>query len=247
MFIALTPPFMPALLADNCDGLQTPAALANCAVSMLTRGIDQLTRPIDAIRHQAKTVTVGISRSDDTLLQSPSLSYLLEIGVQRDHLQFSVMRALLALDEMIETITGHTRYSIKDGLISVEEQAGSAAGLTSRVGKDSPLRGTKSLTAREQTVWITRGRSDGRDVILVPEIENSHTVGITLLHIDVRAESAINVDARKRILEGYKQRLFALRDAVTETQENFDEEKLADIPIMELLTSPVVLLAQHWA
>ena len=29
-------------------------------------GIEELTRPVDAIKHQAKTVTVGISRSDET-------------------------------------------------------------------------------------------------------------------------------------------------------------------------------------
>jgi glucosamine--fructose-6-phosphate aminotransferase (isomerizing) len=61
LFVALTPPFTPELLNGNCGGLQTPQALLNCAVSMLTHSIDQLTRPIDAIRHQAKTVTVGIS------------------------------------------------------------------------------------------------------------------------------------------------------------------------------------------
>ena len=31
-------------------------------------GIEELTRPVDAIKHQAKTVTVGISRSDESLL-----------------------------------------------------------------------------------------------------------------------------------------------------------------------------------
>ena len=35
----------------------------------LTSAIEELTRPIDAIKHQAKTVTVGISRADEGLLQ----------------------------------------------------------------------------------------------------------------------------------------------------------------------------------
>lgn len=246
LFVALTPPFMPALLQDSCGGLQTPEALANCAVATLTRGIDQLTRPIDAIRHQAKTVTVGISRSDDTLLRSASVTYLLEAGVERDLLQFPVIRTLLALDEMIGSITGHTRYSISpDSKLSIVEQAGSAKDLVSRVTANSPLRGTKSLTAREQTVWVTQGKSDGRNVILIPEITRSKTTGIMLIHIDVN--DTVNVDARKRILEGYKQRLFALRDAVTETQDTFDESKLMDIPIIELLTQPVVVLAQQWS
>ncbi len=251
LFVALTPPFMPALLHDSCGGLQTPEALANCAVSVLTRCIDQLTRPIDAIRHQAKTVTVGISRSDDTLLRSPSVSYILDAGIARDLLQFPVIRTLLALDEMIVTITGHTRYAVQgdapsgEATLSIVEQQGSAKNLVSRINTNPILRGTKSLSAREQNVWITQGKSDGRIVILVPEVTRSKTTGITLLHIDV--DESISVEARKRVLEGYKQRLFALRDAVTETQDSFDENKLGDISIVELLTDPVVVLANYWA
>ena len=250
LFIALTPPFMPELLKNSCGGLSTPEVLTTCAVSTLTRAIDQLTRPIDAIRHQAKTVTVGISRSDDTLLKSESVSYLLDSGVERDHLQFPVIRTLLALDEMVASINGHTRYSIEgdprsgQATVSVIEQKGSASDLTSRVQGNPSLRGTKSLTAREQVVWITKGKSDGRNVILIPEVSRGVTTGITLLHIDVKEE--IDIEARKRILEGYKQRLFALRDAVTETQDTFDEAVLQNISIIDLLTEPVVVLAQNW-
>jgi glucosamine--fructose-6-phosphate aminotransferase (isomerizing) len=46
-------------------------------VMRLTRAIEELTRPVDAIKHQAKTVTVGISRSDEgvvdrALVQRPA-------------------------------------------------------------------------------------------------------------------------------------------------------------------------------
>jgi glucosamine--fructose-6-phosphate aminotransferase (isomerizing) len=252
LFVALTPPFTPELLNENCGGLQTPNALLNCAVSMLTQSIDQLTRPIDAIRHQAKTVTVGISRSDDTLLRSPSIAYVIDSGIERDLLQFPVIRTLLALDEMVEQISGHTRYKINgdvnssESTISIVEQKGSAQALISRVSSNSILRGTKHLVAREQSVWIAKGKSDGRNVILIPEIKRSKTVGITLLHFDVKDNALIDTESRKRILEGYKQRLFALKDAVTETNDQFDENILETIDVMELLTEPVVLLAKNW-
>ncbi len=253
LFVGLTPPFTPELLNDNCGGLQTPGALMNCAVSMLTHAIDQLTRPIDAIRHQAKTVTVGISRSDDTLLRSPSIAYVIENGVERDLLGFPIIRTMLALDELVENISGHTRYKINgdvtsnDATLSIIEQKGCAKGLISRVQSNPTLRGTKHLVAREQSVWIAKGKSDGRNVILIPEIKRAKTVGITLLHFDVRKNSSIDVDARKRILEGYKQRLFALKDSVTEISESFDDNILNSIDIMELLTEPVVLLAKYWS
>ena len=39
----------------------TPGAVIEELTAALTSGIEELTRPVDAIKHQAKTVTVGIS------------------------------------------------------------------------------------------------------------------------------------------------------------------------------------------
>ena len=47
----------------------TPSVVVEDLTAALTAGIEELTRPVDAIKHQAKTVTVGISRSDEELLQ----------------------------------------------------------------------------------------------------------------------------------------------------------------------------------
>ncbi len=47
----------------------TPSRVIEDLTAALTKGIEELTRPVDAIKHQAKTVTVGISRSDEELLQ----------------------------------------------------------------------------------------------------------------------------------------------------------------------------------
>ncbi|HKX72071.1 MAG TPA: SIS domain-containing protein, partial [Acidimicrobiales bacterium] len=44
----------------------TPAVVIDDLTSALTRAVEELTRPVDAIKHQAKTVTVGISRTDET-------------------------------------------------------------------------------------------------------------------------------------------------------------------------------------
>ena len=49
----------------------TPSRVVEDLTAALTAGIEELTRPVDAIKHQAKTVTVGISRSDEELLQVP--------------------------------------------------------------------------------------------------------------------------------------------------------------------------------
>jgi len=54
-----------------------PSTLVEDLTAGLTSVIEQLTRPIDAIKHQAKTVTVGISRSDETLLRVPLVQEVL--------------------------------------------------------------------------------------------------------------------------------------------------------------------------
>ena len=41
----------------------TPSTVVEDLTAALTKAIEELTRPVDAIKHQAKTVTVGISRS----------------------------------------------------------------------------------------------------------------------------------------------------------------------------------------
>jgi hypothetical protein len=56
----------------------TPGVVLDDLSAGLTAAIEELTRPVDAIKHQAKTVTVGISRSDESLLEVPLVSATLE-------------------------------------------------------------------------------------------------------------------------------------------------------------------------
>ncbi len=58
----------------------SPGTVLQDLSDALSRGIDELSRPIDAIKHQAKTVTVGISRSQDVLLRTPFVQAVLAAG-----------------------------------------------------------------------------------------------------------------------------------------------------------------------
>jgi glutamine---fructose-6-phosphate transaminase (isomerizing) len=51
-----------------------PETMINELAAALTEGINQVSRTIDTIRHQAKTVTVGTSRSDEAILTRPACS-----------------------------------------------------------------------------------------------------------------------------------------------------------------------------
>src|SRR5690606_14691312 len=90
----------------------TPGVVLEDLNAGLTAAIEELTRPVDAIKHQAKTVTVGISRSDESLMQVPLVAAVLEAGSPRDRLTYSTLRSLGDLDPAVAEVTGHTRYRV---------------------------------------------------------------------------------------------------------------------------------------
>ena len=223
----------------------TPEAALDDLAAALNIGIDELTRPIDAIRHQAKTVTVGISRSDQTLLEAPLIRAVLDAGSVRDRLSYSTLRALADLSPAVAEVLGHTRYRL-DGLdtIAVVDQGGIAAGIVSRTATAPALAGSKHRVAVERRMLAARGRHDGRTVVFVPEVAAGTAVGITLLH--VRFAESLPVAAARGVLQGYRNRYSGLCDAVTETEPTFDEERLAEIAVVDLLTAPIGDLADRW-
>jgi len=228
----------------------TPTSLIDDVTAALTRAIDQLTRPIDAIKHQAKTVTVGISRSEDALLSVGLVQDVLATGTRRDHLAYRVLRTLAALDPAVVAVTGYTRYGIdgspSDGAtIHVVDKGGTAVGLRSRTDADPVLRGTKRRSAEEREVTVAVGRSDGRTILIVPEIKGTQVVGLDLLHVQLADRLAAPV--ARAVLSGYRARYTAIVDAVTETTPQFDDNVLATIPITDLLTQPVFILADRWS
>jgi glucosamine--fructose-6-phosphate aminotransferase (isomerizing) len=227
----------------------TPANVVEDLTAALTLAIDDLTRPIDTIRHQAKTVTVGISRSDEELFTVPLVSSVLEAGGAREQLSYVNLRTLAALDAAVAEVTGYSRYRIerageKESIVVVD-QGGSAAGLRSRTDVDPRLRGTKSVVASEREVLIARGRSDGRLVVFVPEVSAGITTGLLLLHVVLL--DRLETRRMRRVLDGYRGRLRALASAVLESENSFEEERLAQIPVDALLTEPISILADVWS
>ena len=86
----------------------TPAVVVDDLTSALTLAIEELTRPVDAIKHQAKTVTVGISRSDETLLEVALVRSLLDAGAPRDWLTYRTLRTLADISPAIAAVVGFT-------------------------------------------------------------------------------------------------------------------------------------------
>jgi glucosamine--fructose-6-phosphate aminotransferase (isomerizing) len=227
----------------------TPAVLVEDLAAALTRAIEELTRPVDAIKHQAKTVTVGISRADETLLQVPLVQAVLAAGAPRDRLTYKTLRTLADVDPAVAEVTGYTRYRIEGrptdhATIVVVDRGGIARDLPSRAERNPDLRGTKHRVATEREPLVAKGRSDGRPIVIVPEVKDNQTTGITLLH--VRFGERLTPATARSVLQGYRGRFAALHDAVTETEPTFREDLLGDIAVADLLTEPVNLLADRW-
>jgi glucosamine--fructose-6-phosphate aminotransferase (isomerizing) len=230
--------------------IATPAGLVDDLTAALSRGIEELTRPVDAIKHQAKTVTVGISRSDEALLDRPLVRAVLAAGAPRERLSYTTLRSLAALDPAVAAVVGYTRYAVEGdaaagaATIEIVDRGGISLGVPSRVERNPHLQGTKRRVAMERELLVARGRHDGRTVMMVPEAKGAQCTGITLVHV-VFVDHLPAAVARA-VLQGWDRRYDRLVDWVTETEGGFRDDLLAEIPVADLLTVPVSDLAERW-
>ncbi len=230
--------------ATSSGKVGTPGALIDDLVAGLTQGIDELTRPIDAIKHQAKTVTVGISRSDEGVLDRALVQATLAAGPGRDVLSYRTLKVLADLDPAVLEVTGFTRYQIEGETISIVDRGGISRELQSRVDQDARLVGTKHRVADARELLVARGRRDGRIVIFVPEVKADVCTGITLLH--VRLHDRLPAETMRTVLQGYDHRFDRLVDWVSETEGEFDQSKLGELPVADLLIAPISETADLW-
>lgn len=229
--------------------ITTPSVLIDDLTAALTRAIEELTRPVDAIKHQAKTVTVGISRSDEGVLDRPLVQEALSAGAARDRLNYRTLKVLADLDPAVRSVLGFTRYAIEgdpatQATISIVDRGGLSRDVPSRVERNNHLLGTKRRVASGREVLVARGRSDGRTVIFVPEVKAGVCTGITLLH--VHFHDHLSVAVLRGVLQGYDGRYDRLVDWVTETEGSFRDDRLAELSVADLLIAPISEMADHW-
>jgi glucosamine--fructose-6-phosphate aminotransferase (isomerizing) len=153
------------------------------------------------------------------------------------------LKTLVDLDPAVVSVLGSTRYRIDGNTIEIVDRAGLSLGLRSRVETSSELRGTKRRVALERDVQVARGGSDGRTVLMVPELKGTETTGITLLHVALADRLAPNV---ARSVLSYRGRYEALHDYVAETEPEFRLDLLGDVAVVDLLTLPILDLAARW-
>ncbi|VEN74277.1 Glutamine--fructose-6-phosphate aminotransferase [Candidatus Desulfarcum epimagneticum] len=210
-------------------------------------------RPIDAIKHQAKTVTVGTSRITEKL-DGILFETFEENGF---HVSQIINRNVLVLKNIqgiVQSVEGSILYRVdglnlmgeptQDTTITVLKKEGSLASLPSRVESDPALKGTKRLIVAEQNVYIGKGRKDDRNIIVAPFISTSGRAPSRIEHLlllNVVYKERITLSEKIRCLGGKCERIknivqensVAWRDDfldLIETNELFgvSAEKIAD-------------------
>ena len=183
------------------------------------------------------------------MLEIPLVKELFAAGANRDRISYRTLRTLADLSPAVAEVRGFVRYDVTDGdsdtpTATVLDKGGVAAALTSRLERDPRLRGTKHLVVREQELLVTRGRTDGRTVLIAPQMKNGVTTGLVLLHVEL--VDHLDAKTARNVLQGYRRRYQGLSDAVTETEEHFRDDLLAEQPVIDLLALPVLELAERW-
>lgn len=227
-------------LADFAAGRQRQLEMA---LASLTAAIDELTRPIDAIKHQAKTVTVGISRGEASLTLGGAVwAALEEAGVATDRFDEPTAAAVSSFGAFIKRVDGATVYRVEGlsplGLptsratIQVVAKTGCAAAMSSRADGGAPLTGTKRLVVDQPRVHVGRGLNDRRTILIVPLIGEGILNGLGLVHVAFRGD--LNAAERAQALK-LTGRYEDVRAIVTERSPRWESGALTAVEVETLL------------
>ena len=221
----------------------TATNMLNEMFRCLGSAINYLARPVDAIKHQAKTVTVGTSRI------SERIEGILFDALAAENFNVSQLTArniivLKYLQDIIHEITGSTLYRI-DGLdllgepvdettIKVVAKRGAAKNIPSRVETDAKLKGTKRIIVRQGNVYIGKGRKDERSLVVIPILSSSPTSPnivehLVLLHITFKEN--IPLRAKIKALGGKYEHI---QNIVQENSITWEDQLLELIKVEEL-------------
>jgi len=214
----------------------------------LGHAVDELSRPIDAIRHQAKTVTVGTSRKE-TPLKGVVFDLLRELAFSDRSLLSPNVPAVSLLQRAVAAVNGYTLYAInhldaegkpgEEATIAIAGRGGISVGMRSRAETSGRLMGTKKGIVASGHIYVGRGKSDGAPMMIIPLLGGDDLVRhLLLIHVSFKEE--LSVGERKEILG---ERVNGIRDLIQEYNLPWDERELRKIPVAILLGEPVEVIA----
>jgi len=201
--------------------------------------INEMARPVDAIKHQAKTVTVGTSRISEKV-GGLLFKALEEHGFSQHQMTASNVLVLRHLQEVAARVKGTTVYKIHglnilgeptdDATIDLVYKTGSAEKITSRVETDNRLRGTKRIIIKNSNIFIGKGKRDKRSILAVPIM----TTGTRIDHLvlfNVEFKKDVELEKKVNALGG---KFRHIRNLVEETSLTWKDSYLHMLEVEEL-------------
>jgi glucosamine--fructose-6-phosphate aminotransferase (isomerizing) len=227
------------------EGLPSPVEMLDIS---LGHSVDELSRPIDAIRHQAKTVTVGTSRKEQPL-RGIIFDILRQLEFSTKSIVTKNVLTIARIQPAIAALKGYTLYDINNldaegnpvdtSTIAVKNRGGISLTMKSRTEGSGNLMGTKRTIVSTGHVYIGRGKSDGASIVVIPLLGDKGGIGCLLL-IHVEFNESLSVKGKKEVL-GYK--FNDIRNLVNEYNLPWDDRYLENVSTGILLGEPVEVIA----
>ena len=232
-------------LKFQCAGTRKNLQRVTC--DMLSAAINELTRPIDAIKHQAKTVTVGISRLEEVAREGAIWRCIEALELPAGMVPASIAEFLTSFSPLVGSIDGATAYHLTDltplgrpryaTSMRAVRKIGAAEGIPSRYDRGKALLGTKRRVVQERTPYLGLGQKDGRTILIVPFVADREEGELLLMHFTLAQASdpAVRLNALRRAGGRYD----AIVALVTEHDVPWSDDLLAPLDNRTLfLTEP---------
>jgi glucosamine--fructose-6-phosphate aminotransferase (isomerizing) len=174
----------------------------------LKRAIDELSRPVDAIRHQAKTVTVGTSRKAEAQY-GPIFDIFGKLGFSLENVRAKDVIIIKRLQNALTGIKGHALYEVNgldeggmptaDSTLTIVRRHGVCETMHSRYDSPALLKGTKNTIIRTRKVYAGTGHSDNASIIVIP-IQGPMRIITHLLLLQVNFNEEMSTAQKKEIM-----------------------------------------------
>ncbi len=228
----------------NDNGPATPLDLLDLS---LARMVEDLSRPVDAIRHQAKTVTVGTSRKVQPL-RGVFFDLLRELGFSVKDLSSRDILLLQRIQPGVAVVNGHTLYGIDslddDGMpssqttITIRSRGGVSLAMASRTEQAKTLMGTKRMIVRMGRLYVGRGKSDGAPIVIIPLLLGGMVRHLLLIHVQYNESLGLR---EKIAVIGYAYN--EIRNLVNEYNLAWEDRYLDSFSLESLLSETPEVIA----
>ena len=221
----------------------TALNMLNTLFECLGESINCMSRPVDAIRHQAKTVTVGTSRIS-AKVEGILFETFTEYNIHASQLINKNIIVLKNLQEIVSDIKGAIFYRIgglnllgeptDETTIEIIKKDGVLKPIPSRVETDSLLKGTKRIIVREGNVYIGKGRKDDRSIIVIPIISASPATPSMIeymLLLNISFKENVPLTVKIKALGGKYERI---KNIVQENSVVWDERHIELVEMKDL-------------